>query len=154
MESTGTTQAAAGQNYKVLLLMPHEVPMYWEAALPLLERGYDSLEVLPEDLLEMLLRGSGNLWLALNEDEPVLAMVTTFIHYPRRKTLHVMALGGKEFIAAGHLFWPKVQDFMVRNECAVCTAFCRDGMSYILRNNFGFKKRYDMVEKTINGALQ
>lgn len=151
---TGTTQQAAGHNYKVLLLTPVEVPLHWEVALPLLARGYDSLEILPEDLLEMLLRGSANLWLALNKDVAVLAMVTTFIHYPRRRVLHVMAMGGTEFLAAGHLFWPKVQEFMVLNDCAVCSAYCREGMSYVLQRNFGFKKRYDVVEKTIHGALQ
>lgn len=155
MEYTGTIPVSPdGSSYKVWLLLPEEVMSHWDLLLPLLEKGYDSLEVLPEDLLEMALRNSVQLWYVSKDGVPILAMATTFVHYPRRKLLHVMALGGSGLLGGGNYFWPKVQDFMVRNDCAVITAYCGHAMSAMLQRFFGFKKRYDVVEKTITGALQ
>jgi len=137
-----------------MLLLPEEVLSHWETLLPLLEKGYDSLEVLPEDLLELALREQVQLWFVTEDGVATLAMATTFVIYPRRKVLHVMALGGKGLLGMGNYFWPKVEDFMVRNDCAVMTAYCKQAMSTMLQRFFGFTKRCDVVEKSIYGALQ
>lgn len=153
MEYTGTTTPdLGGPSCKVMLLLPEEVETFWEGLAPLIEQGLDSLELTIEDVHHMANSGWIQVWGMYENDVPVLAMVSQFMIYPRRKVMHILSIGGSKLLVAQQ-FWPKVQDFMMRNDCAVVTALCKGRMSHVLLQRFGFTKRYDFVERTFYGGL-
>lgn len=122
----------------------------WPAVQPLLELvlaqcfGEWSLE----DLLVFLLRGGGQLWLAIDNSKDIKAVVVTEIcTFPQRKVCNVWLLAGVDY-----RLWEDgikvIEDWAAAQGCSLMTATCRPGLAKrALR--YGFSTVREVVHKPI-----
>jgi N-acyl-L-homoserine lactone synthetase len=99
------------------------------------------------DLQELVVGGHAFAGLMFEANEPRLAMVFEFRHYPRRTTLNVMALGGSELASAAVSFWPQFVAWAKESGADAIEALTAPAMTRVLRN-LGFQHTYDLVRFT------
>ncbi len=131
----------------LFLNTPGLIAAHWPAARGLLEpvvahaaRG----EFTTDDLRGMLDSGRAHAALMFEGEEPAMAMVFGFVHYPRKTVLNVIALGGSGLADAAMSFWPRFVTWAKEsgiNEIEACTA---PAMTRVL-HNLGFTHTYDLV---------
>ena len=74
-----------------------EIDIYWDTISPMLRKAAARYEnSYGFDVVERSVReGNSVLWVITSDGEPVAAMTTIEVVYPRRKTLRIELLGGK-----------------------------------------------------------
>ena len=74
------------------LISPEDAVQLWDRVGPMLQKVVDQTEgeLLPDDFLDNIINNYMHLWLAVEDTEITMAMVTQIIEYPRRKTLRKM----------------------------------------------------------------
>ena len=84
---------------KAGLISPEDAVKIWDRVGPMLQKVVDHTEgeLQPEDFLDNIVNKYMHLWLAVEDADILMAMVTQIIEYPRRKTLRIIALSGKNF---------------------------------------------------------
>ncbi len=84
---------------KAGLISPEDAVKIWHRVEPMLQKVVDHTEgeLQPEDFLENIVNKYMHLWLSVEDTEITMAMVTQIIEYPRRKTLRIIAISGKNF---------------------------------------------------------
>jgi hypothetical protein len=86
----------------------------------------------PDDYLETLTHGIMQLWIATEENNITLAMVTQIIPYPQKKVLRVIAISGEKFIEAHSQFNDMVEAFAIRVGCSSMELWGRKGWKKML----------------------
>ena len=81
---------------KAQLVKPEDVAYLWQDIAPMLARVTERSEgeMEPDDYLETLMQGSMQLWVATEDNNIIIAMVTQIIAYPQKKVLRVIAIAG------------------------------------------------------------
>ncbi len=116
------------------LIQPEDVAYLWDDVGPMLakvtERSEGEFE--PDDYLETLTQGAMQLWIATEEKNITLAMVTQIISYPQKKVLRVIAISGEKFIEAHSQFNDMVEAFAIRVGCSSMELWGRKGWKKML----------------------
>jgi len=79
-----------------------------------------------------LTQGAMQLWIATEEKNITLAMVTQIISYPQKKVLRVIAISGEKFIEAHSQFNDMVEAFAIRVGCSSMELWGRKGWKKML----------------------
>ena len=119
---------------KAHLISPEDVAYLWDDVGPMLARVTERSEgeMEPDDYLETLTQGAMQLWIATEEKNITLAMVTQIISYPQKKVLRVIAISGEKFIEAHSQFNDMVEAFAIRVGCSPMELWGRKGWKKML----------------------
>jgi hypothetical protein len=119
---------------KAHLIQPEDVAYLWDDVGPMLARVTERSEgeMEPDDYLETLTQGAMQLWIATEEKNITLAMVTQIISYPQKKVLRVIAISGEKFIEAHSQFNDMVEAFAIRVGCSSMELWGRKGWKKML----------------------
>jgi hypothetical protein len=119
---------------KAHLISPEDVAYLWDDVGPMLARVTERSEgeMEPDDYLETLTQGAMQLWIATEEKNITLAMVTQIISYPQKKVLRVIAISGEKFIEAHSQFNDMVEAFAIRVGCSSMELWGRKGWKKML----------------------
>jgi hypothetical protein len=113
----------------VTLVPPEHVTDVWAEAEPLLERAVNrtSGRFTTSDVYRSITEDGYLLWIAVRDDTIVGAVVTFFMHYPRKKYLCVQFCGGKDFKVWKKQVFYTMRKFAADNGCDGLEAFGRLG---------------------------
>ena len=119
---------------KAHLIQPEDVAYLWDDVGPMLARVTERSEgeMEPDDYLEILTQGAMQLWIATEEKNITLAMVTQIISYPQKKVLRVIAISGERFIEVHSQFNDMVEAFAIRVGCSSMELWGRKGWKKML----------------------
>ena len=119
---------------KAHLISPEDGAYLWQDVGPMLARVTERSEgeMEPDDYLETLTQGAMQLWIATEEKNITLAMVTQIISYPQKKVLRVIAISGEKFIEAHSQFNDMVEAFAIRVGCSSMELWGRKGWKKML----------------------
>ena len=119
---------------KAHLIQPEDVAYLWDDVGPMLARVTERSEgeMEPDDYLETLTQGAMQLWIATEEKNITLAMVTQIVSYPQKKILRVIAISGEKFIEAHSQFNDMVEAFAIRVGCSSMELWGRKGWKKML----------------------
>jgi hypothetical protein len=119
---------------KAHLIQPEDVAYLWDDVGPMLARVTERSEgeMEPDDYLETLTQGAMQLWIATEEKNITLAMVTQIISYPQKKVLRVIAISGERFIEVHSQFNDMVEAFAIRVGCSSMELWGRKGWKKML----------------------
>lgn len=129
------------------LTTPELIGQHWWAVASLIDLSVSELsrgEWTTEDLAQLVEEGRAHAVVIHEGDEPVLAMIFEFRHYPRRTTCNVMALAGRDLAAAAVTFWPTFRAWVKESGCTHIEACAGPAMTRILRD-LGFSHDYNMI---------
>jgi len=135
-----------GQNCSVCGINNSDVDDVWNDVVPLIERALARSrgEFTVDDVRYCLTERLMQLWVAHNAEHKIEAcLVTQLAHYPRRKFLRIIALGGKH---SSH--WDRGIElvFMWARSlgCDGVESFSRPGIARLYKK-FGFRSYYSVV---------
>ena len=152
-EFIGTEQA--GTNCKVVLIQPDDLDVVWDEVVPLIEAAlkYSEGEVIPEDLVKPIKIGKMQLWIAMFKGSVIAAMITEIVVYPRKRTLRVITIAGKDGhgMSKWYGFLPLVEGFALSNNCSSLEAWTRKGMSKKLTD---WEHKYMVITKDLKSRMQ
>ena len=98
-----------------------------------------------EDAYKMVSDQGYLLWAALGEDGIKGAIITCFLTYPRKKSLHIMFLGGTQGHDWKAQFLKTMRKFARDQGCSAIEASGREGWSRMLKAD-GFKPLWHTFE--------
>jgi hypothetical protein len=152
-EFIGTEQA--GTNCKVVLIQPDDLDVVWDEVVPLIEAAlkYSEGEVIPEDLVKPIKIGKMQLWVAMFKGSVIAAMITEIVMYPRKRTLRVITIAGKDGhgMSKWYGFLPMVEGFALSNNCSSLEAWTRKGMARKLTD---WEHKYMVITKDLKQRMQ
>ena len=152
-EFIGTEQA--GTNCKVVLIQPDDLDVVWDEVVPLIEAAlkYSEGEVIPEDLVKPIKIGKMQLWIAMFKGSVIAAMITEIVVYPRKRTLRVITIAGKDGhgMSKWYGFLPLVEGFALSNNCSSLEAWTRKGMAKKLTD---WEHKYMVITKDLKSRMQ
>lgn len=131
----------------IFLTTPDLIGLHWWSVATLLDPAVRELsrgEWTTTDLAAMVDSGRAFSVLALEGDEPVLAMVFEFRHYPARMTVNVMALAGRNLAEAAMTFWPQFVAWTKESGASGIEACAGAAMTRVLRA-LGFEHQYNLL---------
>jgi hypothetical protein len=133
-------------------LRPEDIAHVWANVEPLLATvtQHAEGEMEPDDYLESLTHGVMQLWIATEEKEIIIAMVTQIIPYPQKKVLRVIAIAGEKFMEAHSQFNDIVETFAVRVGCSSMELWGRKGWKKMLPE---WKDSYIVFTKDLQGRM-
>jgi hypothetical protein len=133
-------------------LRPEDIAHVWANVEPLLATvtQHAEGEMEPDDYLESLTHGAMQLWIAIEEKEIIIAMVTQIIPYPQKKVLRVIAIAGEKFMEAHSQFNDIVETFAVRVGCSSMELWGRKGWKKMLPE---WKDSYIVFTKDLQGRM-
>jgi hypothetical protein len=106
----------------------------------------------PEDILETLVSGQADLWIAMDGDEIIGITVTRFWQYPRKKCLDMVFIGGDEGFSWKDPMLNMLQRWAYDNECEVIESSGRPGFSRVFRDD-GYKLLWQVYEIPVTAGL-
>ena len=114
---------------KAHLISPEDVPYVWEDVGPMLAKviEHSEGELEPDDFLDNLMIGNMQLWIATEEQEILLSMVTQVVSYPQKKVLRVITISGEKFKEAHDKFNDMVESFAIKKGCSAIELWGRKG---------------------------
>ncbi len=119
---------------KAHLISPEDVPYVWEDVGPMLAKviEHSEGELEPDDFLDNLMIGNMQLWIATEEQEILLSMVTQVVSYPQKKVLRVITISGEKFKEAHDKFNDMVESFAIKKGCSAMELWGRKGWKKML----------------------
>lgn len=131
MADTGTNK---NKQMKAGIVGLDDVPYVWEEVAPLLQKAVKRSEgeLSTDDVLEHIQNQTFQLWVAIVEEKIIMAMVTQFIDYPRKRVLRVLSIGGENFSVLHEKFNPMVESFALENGCTSLELWGRKGWKKML----------------------
>jgi hypothetical protein len=144
-----------GSSCKIALVSPNDISLVWDDVVGFIDEAlrHSEGELISEDLILPLSQGQQNLWVALEKDEIIAAMITEIIPHPRKRVLRVITIASKD----GHGmdkwydFLPMVEGFALNNGCSSLEAWTRKGMARKLKD---WKHTYMVITKELKGRMQ
>ena len=151
-ESTSTTPLALGQNCNIHLVYPDEVPHIWDQVEPLLSKAtpYSEGEVEAQDFAYLIINNEMQLWVSTEDKNITAAMVTQVVHYPRKKVLRIIALGGKDLRKMQKKFEPILEGYAIKAGCSALEAWTRRGLLRLVKD---WKQSYIIITKDIKEKM-
>ena len=131
------------------LVKPNEIPYIWVDVKPLIEKAlvHANGEMLPEDVLKLLLENNEYLFIGYTNDEIQSALVGEIITYPRKKTFRIITWSTK----SGHDYeawiglWDTIENFAKSKGCDSIEAWTRKGLARKLK----WDNEYSVITKNI-----
>jgi len=119
---------------KAHLLSPEDVGCVWDDVAPMLsavtERSEGEFEA--NDYLQYLSSGVMQLWIAIEDKEIIMSMITQIITYPQKKVLRVIALAGENFKEVHEQFNDMLESFAINLGCTSLELWGRKGWKKML----------------------
>jgi hypothetical protein len=119
---------------KAHLISPEDVPYVWEDVGPMLARVQEhsegELEI--DDFLDSLMMGEMQLWIATEDKEIVMSMVTMVVNYPQKRILRVVSISGERFKELHEKFNDMVEAFAIKKGCSALELWGRKGWKKML----------------------
>jgi len=72
------------------------------------------------------------LWVAVEDGNIIISMVTQFIEYPQKKILRVTDIAGERFLEAHKKFNDMFESFAITNDCSALELWGRKGWKKML----------------------
>lgn len=119
---------------KAHLISPEDVPYIWDNVGPMLAeiQEHSEGELKPDDFLDNLMTGNMQLWIATEDKEILMSMVTEIIKYPQKKILRVIAISGKNFKELHERFNDMIESFAIQHGCSAMELWGRKGWKKML----------------------
>ena len=119
---------------KAHLISPEDVPYVWEDVGPMLAKvtEHSEGELEPDDFLDNLMIGNMQLWIATEDKEILLSMVTQVVSYPQKKVLRVITISGEKFKEAHDKFNDMIESFAIKKGCSAMELWGRKGWKKML----------------------
>lgn len=145
--STVTT-AEAGTNsgeYWCWQVPPDQIPVWGMMALPQIKKMSEALngELRPEDILDLCIEGTMQLFLIQRGKKILSATITEFVLYPRKKVLRIICIAGERLLAA-RKFWPGIVQWAEANDAEAIETFATDG-TIKWDESLGMRKLYTLM---------
>ena len=131
------------------LVQPNEIPYIWIEVKPLIEKAltYANGEMLPEDVLSLLLQDKEHLFIGYTNDEIQSALVGEIITYPQKKAFRIITWStksGHDYKAWIDLF-DTIEYFAKSEGCDSIEAWTRKGLARKLK----WDNEYSVITKNI-----
>ena len=131
------------------LVQPNEIPYIWIEVKPLIEKAltHANGEMLPEDVLSLLLTNKEHLFIGFTNDEIQSALVGEIIIYPRKKVFRIITWStksGHDYEAWIDLFGT-IEYFAKNKGCDSIEAWTRKGLARKLK----WDNEYSVITKNI-----
>lgn len=97
-----------------------------------------------EDLAGMVEDQRAFAAIAMEDNTPLMGMVFEFCHYPRKTTVNVMALGGRDLASVALGFLPQFLDWARQAGASAIEAAASPAMTRLLRT-VGMVHTYDLL---------
>lgn len=138
---------------KAGLISPEDAVKIWHRVEPMLQKVVDHTEgeLQPEDFLENIVNKYMHLWLSVEDTEITMAMVTQIIEYPRRKTLRIIAISGKNFKKTHSQFNDIIESFAIQTGCSGLELWGRKGWKKMLPD---WENNYIVFTKNLKERMQ
>jgi hypothetical protein len=138
---------------KAGLISPEDAVKIWDRVGPMLQKVVDHTEgeLQPEDFLDNIVNKYMHLWLAVEDADILMAMVTQIIEYPRRKTLRIIALSGKNFKETHSQFNDMIESFAIQAGCSGLELWGRKGWKKMLPD---WESNYIVFTKNLKERMQ
>ena len=138
---------------KAGLISPEDAVKIWDRVGPMLQKVVDHTEgeLQPEDYLDNIVTKDMHLWLAVEDADILMAMVTQIIEYPRRKTLRIIALSGKNFKETHSQFNDMIESFAIQAGCSGLELWGRKGWKKMLPD---WESNYIVFTKNLKERMQ
>ena len=138
---------------KAGLISPEDAVKIWDKVGPMLQKvvNHTEGELLPEDFLDNIVNGYMHLWLSVEDTEIIMAMVTQIIEYPRRKTLRIIAIAGKNFKETHSQFNDMIESFAIQTGCSGLELWGRKGWKKMLPD---WESNYIVFTKNLKERMQ
>jgi hypothetical protein len=151
---TSTSKLIDKGKPNLLIVNPDDIEYVWEEVKPLLEKAlvHAEGEMLPSDILDLILEEKETLWVGMNDGDIFCAGVTEIITYPRKKVLRIITFATK----SGHDYemWKDFTDiiegFGVRYGCSSIEAWTRKGLA----KKLNWDNEYSVITKDIKSKWQ
>jgi thioester reductase-like protein len=119
---------------KAHLVSPEDVPYLWEDVAPMLARvtEHSEGELETDDFLESLMIGGMQLWVATEDNEIIMSMVTMIVPYPQKKVLRVVSISGERFKELHEKFNDMIEAFAIKKGCSALELWGRKGWKKML----------------------
>ena len=128
-------------------LAPVHLPSGWERVRPKIDRGYSAGdEIMPEDVLDRLLDGRTQLWVAIDDEGEIHAAMTTELVPMRSGLVCWMCQCGGERLRDWAPFHRKVEEYARAEGCVRVILRGREGWGRVLD---GYKVRTVQIEKVL-----
>ena len=141
----------SGQNCKIVLVSPDDVPYIWEKIHDHLVSmtPHSEGELEPDDFYEAISEGEMQLWIALEEKELLASMVTQIVTYPRKRVLRIISISGDDMYK-----WidyiPTVEDWALSLGCTSLECWGRKGWLKVLKD---WKCSYHIITKDLTARM-
>ena len=140
-----------GSNCRIILIDPDDIPYIWDHIQPHLEamspHSEGELEV--EDFHQLLANGEMQLWLAMEDEVILAAMVSQIVSYPRKRILRIIAIGGGE-MGRWLPFLPGLEEWALENGATALECWGRKGWLRVLDD---WKCSYHVLTKDLKSRM-
>jgi hypothetical protein len=111
-----------------------DVQHIWHKVEPMLDKvcNRSQGELLAKDYLPYIINGDAQLWVAVEDGNIIISMVTQFIEYPQKKILRVTAIAGEKFSEIHEKFNDMFESFAIDNGCTALELWGRKGWKKML----------------------
>ena len=133
------------------LIRPDHIDGIWPDVEPHLERcvPHSEGELETEDFHQLLANGEMQLWLAMEDEEILAAMVSQIVSYPRKRILRIIAIGGGE-MKRWLPFLPGLEEWALENGATGLECWGRKGWLKILDD---WKCSYHVLTKDLKSRM-
>jgi hypothetical protein len=132
---------------RAALVSPDQVHIVWDQVVPYMERAaeytYGRYEL--SDIKDVIEQYDHNLWIAFDDKGLKGAVVTAFKHYPRKKYLDLVFVGGDEGLEWKDPMLKILQHWAYDNTCDGIESSGRLGWSKIFKDD-GYKPLWQTYE--------
>ena len=133
----------------VVPLTPNEVPHVWDKVKPLINKAlkHSMGEQTPHDILIKLIKQENILFIGVEAQEIMLALVGEIIIYPQKRVFHITTWSTK----TGHDYeqwmqhWDVIEDFARLQGCTLISAWTRKGLA----KKLNWTHEYSVVTKNL-----
>jgi hypothetical protein len=110
------------------------IPKLWNRIEPMLEKvvKHSEGELTTNHYLDYLMDDKMQLWVAIEDNNIVMCMVTQFINYPTKKILRVLSISGERFKELHGRFNGMIEEFALENNCSALELWGRKGWKKML----------------------
>jgi len=100
------------------------------------------------DIERLATEGKLIVGVAMQAQQPVLAIALEFIHYPQFTVLNVVALAGTQLPVVMRQFWPQLRTYASEAGASYVQASCSEGMARLLAK-YGFEQTYRTIRSKL-----
>ena len=141
------TERSGAPSVDVLVIPANRAMIYWNQAKPILWPALDTGEIAPEKVIENLLAGNMQLWIAF-DGEIIGGAITEVVRYWKVRSLRVIALAGERFEEWREPMDALFERFGQAHDCSRIELYGRKGWARRLPN---YSVNRVMMSREIDG---